>query len=345
MSARLQDNRLDVVLLSGYLGSGKTTWLRHALFTKAYGNAQVFTQEAAKQAVDDLLLSAAMSVKVLTGTAGTPKGKEEMIAALLEVAESRTSGHIKTKGAAQTDIQSDTLIADTLVSNTLVPDTLIPDTLIIETSGLADPAEIIVAIKEHPILIYHFALKETIIMVDALHFPEALKNDPLCQQQILAADRIVIAKAEELPAQSLANLVATITQINPAAPVSLSSFGVESPVPSLPAPTETYESTLAHTGAPVKVASLPIPKDIDWVEFTVWLSALLHARGNTILRVKGVLSTDEGLLLLQSVRKVMQQPEILPAKQSNVTAGDIVFIGEGMEQEALRTSMLSFLGR
>ena len=42
-----QDNRLDIVLLSGYLGSGKTTWLRHALFTKAYGNAQVFTQEAA----------------------------------------------------------------------------------------------------------------------------------------------------------------------------------------------------------------------------------------------------------------------------------------------------------
>ncbi|WP_367106071.1 GTP-binding protein [uncultured Psychrobacter sp.] len=333
MRPSLQDNRLDIVLLSGYLGSGKTTWLRHALFTKAYGNAQVFTQEAAKQAVDDLLLGEAMSVKVLTGTAGTPKGKEEMIAALLEVAESRTSGQVK--GTAQTDTQSDTLI----------PDTLIPDTLIIETSGLADPADIIVAIKEHPILIYHFALRETIIMVDALHFSEALKNDPLCQQQLLAADRIVIAKAEETPAQSLANLVATITQINPAAPVSLSSFGVESSVPSLPAPTETYESTLAHTGAPVMVASLAIPKDIDWVEFTVWLSALLHARGDTILRVKGVLDTDEGLLLLQSVRKVMQQPEILPSKQSNVTAGDIVFIGEGMEQEALRTSMLIFLGK
>ncbi|WP_367103434.1 GTP-binding protein [uncultured Psychrobacter sp.] len=328
MRPSLQDNRLDIVLLSGYLGSGKTTWLRHALFTKAYGNAQVFTQEAAKQAVDDLLLGEAMSVKVLTGTAGTPKGKEEMIAALLEVAESRTSG--QAKNAAKTDTQ---------------PDTLIPETLIIETSGLADPADIIVAIKEHPILIYHFALKETIIMADALHFPEALKNDPLCQQQLLAADRVVIAKAEETSAQSLANLVATITQINPAAPVSLSSFGVESPVPSLPAPTETYESTLAHTGAPVMVASLAIPKDIDWVEFTVWLSALLHARGDTILRVKGVLDTDEGLLLLQSVRKVMQQPEILPAKQSNVTAGDIVFIGEGMEQEALRTSMLIFLGK
>ncbi len=319
-----QDNRLDIVLLSGYLGSGKTTWLRHALFTKAYGNAQVFTQEAAQQPVDDLLLGEAMSVTVLTGTAGTPRGKEELISALLEVAESRTNGR-----------SSDLSIAQ--------PDTLIPNTLIIETSGLADPEEIIVAIKEHPILIYHFALQETIIMVDALHFHVALKNDALCRQQILAADRVVIAKSEEVPVQSLANLVSTLRKINSAAPISLSAFGVESPVPALPAPTEIYESILANVGTPTTVVSLPIPKEVDWVEFTVWLSALLHARGDTILRVKGVLNTDEGALLLQSVRKVMQQPEVLPPEKSDSRPGDIVFIGEGMNQEALLTSLSSFL--
>jgi G3E family GTPase len=321
MKQTSQDNRLDIVLLSGYLGSGKTTWLRHTLFTKAYGNAQVFTQEAAQQPVDDLLLGEAMSVTVLTGTAGTPKGKEELISALLEVTESRTSGQVK--DSAKSDIQ--------------------PDTLIIETSGLADPEEIIVAIKEHPILIYHFALQETIIMVDALHFHVALKNDVLCRQQILAADRVVIAKSEEVPVQSLANLVSTISKINLAAPISLSAFGVESPVPALPEPTEIYESILANVGTPTTVVSLPIPKQIDWVEFTVWLSALLHARGDTILRVKGVLNTDEGPLLLQSVRKVMQQPEVLPTEQSNAIAGDIVFIGEDMDQELLLASMSSFL--
>ncbi|WP_296236401.1 GTP-binding protein [Psychrobacter sp. UBA5136] len=315
-----QDNRLDIVLLSGYLGSGKTTWLRHALFTKAYGNAQVFTQEAAQQPVDDLLLGEATSVTVLTGSAGTPKGKEELISALLEVAESRTNS----LSIAQ-------------------PDTLTPNTLVIETSGLADPEEIIIAIKEHPILIYHFALQETIIMADALHFHVALKTDALCRQQILSADRVVIAKSEEVPQQSLSNLVSTISKINPTAPISLSAFGVESPVPSLLAPTEIYESILTNGGTSTTVVSLPIPKEIDWVEFTVWLSALLHARGDTILRVKGVLNTDEGTLLLQSVRKVMQQPEVLPIEQSNATAGDIVFIGEDMNQELLLSSMSSFL--
>ena len=320
-----QDNRLDILLLSGYLGSGKTTWLRHALFTKTFGHAQVFTQEAAEQPVDDLLLGEAMRVKVLTGTAGTPKGKEELISALLEVAESRTNGQTSDLTTTQ-------------------PDTLIPDTLIIETSGLADPEEIIVAIKEHPILIYHFALKQTIIMADALHFHVALKTDALCRQQILSADRVVIAKSEEVSEQTLSNLVSTVTKINPAAPISLSTFGVESSVPPLPAPTEIYESTLANVGTSATVVSLPIPKEIDWVEFTVWLSALLHARGDTILRVKGVLQTDEGALLLQSVRKVMQQPEILPAEESSSRPGDIVFIGEGMNQEALLKSLSTFLG-
>ncbi len=317
----LQDNRLNIVLLSGYLGSGKTTWLRHALFSKTFGNAQVFTQEAANQPVDDLLLGEALSVTVLTGTAGTPKGKEELISALLAIAESRTGS--KKKGV----------------------DMPLSDTLIIETSGLADPADIIMAIKEHPILVYHFALKETIIMADALHFHMALKTDALCRQQILSADRVVIAKIEDVSEQSLANLVATIRKMNPVAPLSLSAFGVESPVPPLPMPTETYESTLTSVEAVTTVVSLPIPEEVDWVEFTVWLSALLHARGDTILRVKGVLQTDDGALLLQSVRKVMQQPEILPPEKSKSRLGSIVFIGEGMNQDALLASLTNFLGK
>lgn len=101
----------------------------------------------------------------------------------------------------------------------------------------------------------------------------------------------------------------------------------------------------APIGSSTTGVSLTIPKEIDWVGFTVWLSALLHARGNTILRVKGVLHTEEGALLLQFVRKVMQQPEVLPPDKSVSRSGDIVFIGEEMNQEALLASLSSFLGQ
>ena len=69
----------------------------------------------------------------------------------------------------------------------------------------------------------------------------------------------------------------------------------------------------APAGPPIFATKLTIGDDIDWTAFSVWLSALLHARGDDILRVKGVVRTPAGRLLLQSVRKIVQSPEILPA--------------------------------
>ena len=65
-------------------------------------------------------------------------------------------------------------------------------------------------------------------------------------------------------------------------------------------------------GPPIFPTRLTIDETIDWTAFSVWLSALLHARGDDVLRVKGVVRTPAGRLLLQSVRKIVQSPEILP---------------------------------
>lgn len=315
MISSASDSRLEIIVLSGYLGAGKTTWLRHILFEKTYGDKTiVFVQEAAAQPVDDLLLNGAARLDVMTGKAGTAAAKDELITALLRIAEARTDGR----------------------------DTLKASALIIETSGLADPAEIIIAIREHPVLVHHFVLRETIIMLDALHFRMALETDQLCHQQLLTADRIVITKAEDVPLQALANLAATIGVINASAPIALASFGVEYSLPPLPDANLTYAARPRDDRPPVTVVSLPIPPDIDWVEFTVWLSALLHARGDQIMRVKGVLATDSGASLLQSVRKTMQQPEILP-DTSTPEQNDIVFIGENIKHEALERSLYQFL--
>jgi hypothetical protein len=52
--------------------------------------------------------------------------------------------------------------------------------------------------------------------------------------------------------------------------------------------------------------------------FTIWLPALLHARGGDVLRVKGTVTTPAGRLLVQGVRVAMQPPEILPADHTAV---------------------------
>jgi G3E family GTPase len=88
-----------------------------------------------------------------------------------------------------------------------------------------------------------------------------------------------------------------------------------------------------------------VDPDIDWSAFTLWLSALLHARGDDLVRVKGVIRTPAGRLLLQTVRKVVQSPEILPEQSDPGLDNRIVFIGRGYRPADLDRSLHRFLGR
>ena len=97
-------------------------------------------------------------------------------------------------------------------------------------------------------------------------------------------------------------------------------------------------------GAPIRALKLEIGEDIDWTAFSVWLSALIHARGDDILRVKGVVRTPAGRLLLQSVRKIVQSPEILPDDRPLGDDNGLVFIGRGFGTDQLARSLRHFAG-
>lgn len=74
----------------------------------------------------------------------------------------------------------------------------------------------------------------------------------------------------------------------------------------------------------------------------MWLSALLHARGDDVMRAKGVVRTPAGRLLLQSVRKVVQRPEILPPQQDRED-DTIVLMGRGYTEAQIRASLDYFV--
>jgi G3E family GTPase len=96
--------------------------------------------------------------------------------------------------------------------------------------------------------------------------------------------------------------------------------------------------------APIEAATLNLGERLDWPALTVWLSALIHARGDGILRIKGVVRTPRGRLLLQSVRKVVQSPEILPDEPATSDTGDnsLVLIGRRFTADALARSLKAF---
>ena len=218
----------------------------------------------------------------------------------------------------------------------------------LETSGLAEPGQIVAAIRADPILVHHIVVNEVVVVVDALNALAQLRSEPLGRRQIEVADRLIVTKVDEVEDGALVRLLATLRSLNPGASISGAAKGLTS---ELPPPDDAEPEPLPNLSdatcrPPIFPTRLAIDETIDWTAFGVWLSALLHARGDDVLRVKGVVRTPAGRLLLQSVRKVVQSPEILPEQPDDGDREDnmIVVIGRGYRADDLRRSLAHFAG-
>lgn len=310
------ENRLRLTILGGFLGAGKSTWLRHQLFVDHYPDAHIIVNEMACHAVDDTLLQGARAVDVISGGCACCDKLNASIQILHKICNQRS----RRQPAPQTRH------------------------LLFEMSGIADPGNLIEAIQSDPILARHIVLEEIIVMVDAKYGLDQLAIEPLARSQIEAADRILISKTESCPTADLAKLVATIQCLNTSQNIRTSNFGIEIELPDLPVvpamPLQSVEDSAPLASHSIKLNTFGTSLD-SWVGLSVWLSAMLHAHGNRLVRVKGVIDTPSGKLLLQSVRKIMQPPERIPAELEvgNSSSNLVVLIGRGFEQDELLTSL------
>lgn len=314
------DTRLRLTLLGGYLGSGKTTWLRHQLHVGGFGpRVHVVVNEAAQTAVDDALLVGAGGVTLLAGGCCCCAGRGDLVAALRGLCDDRSR-----LSASESRLER----------------------IVLETSGLADPGAIVAAIQDDPVLVNHIVVEETVVAVDALHALAQLATEPLGRRQVGAADRIVLTKTGACSPDALAVLRATLATLNGHARVTAAELGVEVALADLGCDARAVALpvlTDEDRRGPILPTQVALPDDLDWSAFTLWLSALLHARGDDLVRVKGVVRTPAGRLLLQTVRKVVQSPEILPEMADSRSDNVVVFIGRGYRPEDLGRSMNRFL--
>ena len=115
------DGRLRLTILGGYLGSGKTTWLRHHLHIGSFGpRVHVLVNEAAEQPVDDALLAGVADVGLLAGGCCCCVGHAALVAALRRICDHRSR---------------------------IAADRPRLERIVLETSGLADPGPIVAAIQ------------------------------------------------------------------------------------------------------------------------------------------------------------------------------------------------------
>lgn len=134
-------------------------------------------------------------------------------------------------------------------------------------------------------------MSSSLVLVDALHGTVQLEREDPGRRQDEAAGRIM----------------ATLRHLNPTARIEGAERGEALELLVWP-DAEPYDlpGTEGAAAQPIRPCRLDISDGGGWVSFSVWLSALLAARGKDILRVKGVVTGPDGRLLLQSVCKVVQ---------------------------------------
>jgi G3E family GTPase len=93
----------------------------------------------------------------------------------------------------------------------------------------------------------------------------------------------------------------------------------------------------------IRSLALTFTQPLDWIAFSVWLSMLLHAYGEAVLRVKGLLNVGAtGPVVLNGVQHILHPPEHLAIWPGEDQRSHLVFILHTLEPEAIRTSLQAF---
>jgi len=310
--------KTPIALVTGYLGSGKTTLIRALLESPALGETAVIVNELGEIGIDHAILRRVDERTVLLASGCvccTLRG--DLADELRDLVDRRASGEL--------------------------PPFI---RVVVETTGVADPAPILATLVSEPLVRNQFALESVIATVDAQH---GLRGEE-SERQVAAADVLVVTKADLADPAAVER---SVGELNPVASVVRAVQGDVDPGALLgPRNAAHVDSTQALSVRfaqghrhedDVAAVSLVLEGAVDWLGFGVWLTMLLRARGREILRVKGLLDVGgEGPLLVDAVQHVVHPPVHLDAWPDGDHRSRLVLIGRRLDAALLGRSLRSF---
>jgi G3E family GTPase len=308
--------RPDFVIFSGFLGSGKTSLIRDLLDRQMQKNCftAVIQNEVGRENLDG---------KLLKGECELEEMDEGCVCCTL-------SGQIR-RGVSR------------------ILDRFRPDMIILETSGVANPANITDDYKAIRDLVKPGPV---ITVVDALHFEGIVEKSGLAGEQVKAADLIIIAKADLVPEHSLEGLIKTVGEINKNSRVFAGRKGrvnwsellrlSENNFKKDQAPVEFIDENkailpdmkdiagLTHEDEGFETLTLDFSRALDKVD----LQRAMENTGPGIYRIKGIVdfNTESTPFLVQ---KTGGKIDMDPLHNPRTDKRFLVFIGQGLDQENL----------
>jgi G3E family GTPase len=324
-------NTVPVTILTGFLGSGKTTVLNHLLRQPSLADTVVIVNEFGAVGLDHLLIEQAIEDAVLLKNGCICCTVRGDIADTLDVLwQRREAGEIPPFRR-----------------------------IAIETTGLADPAPVAHALLAEPGARYACRLDGIVTMVDALHGAMQLARQPEARRQVAMADRILLTKTDLASIEQVAEAEGRIAGLNATAPLRHVVAGAidAADVFDLGPDSDRLEQWLrpldshGHQHLPFRhgeqISSVVLRHDspIAWPALQRWLESMLSLRGDAVLRLKGIvwLEGQTQPVVLQGVHHVLHPPVYLDRATPTGEFARIVLITRGLSAAGLRASFASAL--
>lgn len=317
--------RIPLVLLTGFLGAGKTTMLNGLLATPDFRDTAVVINEAGDVGLDHLLVEQATeTVVMLEGGCLCCRTKGSLAPALADLLR-RTR------------------------SENMAPFKRV----VVETSGLSDPAAVLESLIADAFFNRYFAFAGIVTVIDVRAFASTVNEHAEARMQVALADRLLLTKTDLVAAdetrivqQALASLNPhALQQVVPPGSATMATFWPE--ILDLPRALEKSTKIICSPEpAPIATASLVFNGAIEQDALEAWLDRTINLLGPTLLRMKAMLDVEDtiGPTVLHVVQGLLHRPVDLEAWPSDDRQNRIVLIARDVEEQILVDALARLAG-
>jgi G3E family GTPase len=329
--------KIPVTLVTGFLGSGKTTLISKLLRHPDMRRVAVVINEVGEIGIDhDLVTMSSENITLLA------------------------NGCICC--SVRTDLQE--TLRD-LFAQRRVGEVFDFDRVIVETTGLADPAPVVQTLASDTLLAAHYRLDGLITLVDGVNGVGQIQQLTEAVKQIAIADKLLITKTDLVSASEIDHLCEHIRALNAQAPIDLISHGEVDPASltglglstaragdntlrflgevlngtdiQLPKSDGRYlaQKSISHDPA-VRTLSLRFTQPFKWASFSAALELLATLRGPDLLRLKGIVNVEGQPVVVQGVQHIFHSPVTMDQWPSADTDSRLVFIVRHIEAHVIR---------
>lgn len=320
---------IPVLLVTGFLGAGKTTLIGRMLDHPAFAGSALLVNEVGEIGIDqDLLVrSGSPQPQLLANGCVCCVMNDDLGLALRDLDLGRRDGSIPPFAR-----------------------------VIVETTGVADPAPILARFIADGWIQRHFVLSAVITLVDGLLGMDTLRSQPEAASQAAHADAILISKADLAEDGTVDRLRGLLSATAPHATI-LVAGSEEAAVDrllapfrllGLQAPPDRHASGQDHhhdhgdhdhDHALVTTASWRFDDPLPWPMIAEALDAVVTAHRGRLMRIKGLLrvrDTDRPVVI-DGVQDLFHAPRLLESWPSDDRSSRIVMISrDASSEEAMR---------